>query len=340
MSKKLGLFLFMVLLLTLLPTAALAQGDGTSYTIQADDWLSKIAEKEYGDVLAYPAIVEFTNKMAETDSTFTAITDPDLIEVGQVVYLPTAEEAAAFLGTEAGAQARVTAQTRSVADCSYGGLIKSIEAVDDLTVKFTLCSPDVAFPSKVAFTAFNIHPSEYLDATSGTGDMLDKPIGTGPYELVNWTRGDSITFKKNEAYWGEPAKTDTLVFRWSSEGAQRLLELQAGAVDGIDNPTPDDFAVIEADGSLTLYPRPSLNVFYVGMNNWHAPFDNELVRQAIAVGIDRKRIVDNFYPVGSEVASHFTPCAIPGGCEGAAWPAYDPGKSQSTAGRSRLPRWL
>ena len=44
--------------------------------------------------------------------------------------------------------------------------------------------------------------------------------------------------KANPNYWGEKAKADTLVFRWSKEGAQRLLELQAGTVDGIDNPTP------------------------------------------------------------------------------------------------------
>jgi ABC-type transport system substrate-binding protein len=207
--------------------------------------------------------------------------------------------------------------------CAYGGLLKSIEAVDDLTVKFSLCSPDVAFPSKVAFTAFNIHPSEYLAATGGTGDILEQPIGTGPYTLESWTRGDNIVFKKFEDYWGEPAQTETLVFRWSAEGAQRLLELQAGAVDGIDNPTPDAFPVIEGDDALTLYPREGLNIFYLGMTDFHPPFDNELVRQAIGYALDRQRIVDNFYPPESTVASHFTPCAIPGGCEGPAWPDQD-----------------
>lgn len=214
------------------------------------------------------------------------------------------------------------------ADCEYGGLFKTIEAVDDMTVKFTLCSPDVAFPSKMAFAAFSIHPSEYLESTSGTGDLLEAPIGTGPYRVVEWQRGDSIVMERNDDYWGEPALTENLIFRWSSEGAQRLLELQSGTVDGIDNPTPDDFAVIEADSSLELYPREGLNVFYLGMNNTYPPFDNELVRQAIAVGIDKARIVDNFYPAGSITSDHFTPCAIPGGCEGDAFPAYDPEKAK------------
>ncbi len=222
-------------------------------------------------------------------------------------------------------------------ECAYGGEFKSIEAVDDLTVKFTLCQPDVAFPAKVAFSAFQIHPSEYLEATKGGGDMVDKPIGTGPYKLKEWKKGDSITFERNEDYWGEPAKSKTLVFRWSAEGAQRLLELQSGTVDGIDNPTPDDFATIEGDSALKLYPRPALNVFYIGFNNSYPPFDNEKVRQAIAIGIDRQRIVDNFYPAGSEVASHFTPCAIPGGCDGPEWPAYDLEKAKALLAEAGFP---
>jgi ABC-type transport system substrate-binding protein len=224
----------------------------------------------------------------------------------------------------AGAEAAAEGEAAAAApECEYGGEFKSIEAVDDLTVKFSLCAPDVAFPSKVAFSAFQIHPSEYLESTGGGGDLVEKPVGTGPYQLEEWKKGDSMTFKRFDDYWGEPAKSETLIFRWSAEGAQRLVELQSGAVDGIDNPAPDDFEIVQADSSLKLYPRPALNVFYIGMSNAYPPFDNEQVRQAIAIGIDRQRIVDNFYPAGSEVASHFTPCAIPGGCEGPAWPDYD-----------------
>jgi ABC-type transport system substrate-binding protein len=65
------------------------------------------------------------------------------------------------------------------------------------------------------------------------------------------------------------------------------------------------------------------------MNNTIVPFGNEKVRQAIAMGIDRKRIVDNFFPLGSEVATHFTPCSILGGCEGDDWYAYDKTAAQA-----------
>nr|MCU0466454.1 ABC transporter substrate-binding protein [Anaerolineae bacterium] len=102
-------------------------------------------------------------------------------------------------------------------------------------------------------------------------------------------------------------------FRWNSESAARVTELLAGTVDGIDNPGPADFALIEGDPNLTLYPRIGTNVFYIGLNNTIAPFDNVLVRQAVAHAIDKQRIVDNFFPEGSIVADQFMPPSIPSG---------------------------
>ena len=210
-------------------------------------------------------------------------------------------------------------------DGEYGGAFNTIEAVDELTVKFTLCAPDVAFESKVAFSAFGIHPSEHLEATGGGGpELFENPIGTGPYTLAQWDRGNQLVMSANPDYWGEPASADTLVFRWSEEAAQRLVELQAGSVDGIDNPGRDDFAVIEGDSNLQLLEREGTNIFYIGMNRDKPPFDNEMVRQAIGMGIDRQRIVDAFYPPGSSVASQFLPPSIFGFTDEPTWHEYDP----------------
>lgn len=216
----------------------------------------------------------------------------------------------------------------SVPDCDYGGFFKSIVATDANTVTFTLCKSDAAFLSKIAFSPFAIYPKEWIEATAGTetrtSEGLEKPIGTGPYMVSEWKRGESVTFVKNPDYWGEtPLAADTLVFRWSTESAARMLELQSGTIDGFDNVGPDDFATIEADPTLQLALRPALNVFYVGMTNTFAPFDNVKVRQAIAMGINRQRIVDTFYPVGSEAATYFTPCSIPNGCVGDPWYTFD-----------------
>lgn len=212
--------------------------------------------------------------------------------------------------------------------------------------KITLCVPDPAFPSKIAFTSFAVQPAEYLESTGAAGDLLEKPIGTGPYMVSEWVRGDQLVFKAFPEYWGEKAMTDTLVFKWSAESAQRLVELQSGTVDGIDNPGPDDFTTIEGDAALQLDPRPALNIMYIGFNNNPQvegfdnaanPLANEKVRQAIAMGIDRSRIVDNFYPVGSEVASHFTPCSIPNGCVGEDWYAFDAAAAKALLAEAGYP---
>lgn len=251
---------------------------------------------------------------------------------------PPPTEVPATAAPQAENQAVVTDKSYSAVSCDYGGVIKSIDIVDDLTVKFTLCKPDVAFPSKVAFSSFAIHSSEQLEATGGGGaELLDNPIGTGPYILEKWQKGDSVIFTANPNYWGEKAKAETLVFRWQKEAAARLLELQAGTVDGIDNPGTDDFDKIKADTTLTLYPRPAMNVAYLGFNVDKPPFDNEKVRQALAMGIDRNRIVDTFYPAGSEVAQYFTPCVIPGGCEGDPWYEYNPTEAKKLLADAGFP---
>jgi len=71
--------------------APLSQEDGMAYIVQKDDWLSKLAEKYLGDMMAYPEIVEATNRKAAEDSSFAQILDPNLIEVGQQVWIPIGE---------------------------------------------------------------------------------------------------------------------------------------------------------------------------------------------------------------------------------------------------------
>ena len=104
-----------------------------------------------------------------------------------------------------------------------------------------------------------------------------------------------------------------------------MLELQSGEVDGIDNPAPEDFATISGDTNLALYPRPPLNIFYIGFNHDVAPFDDVKVRQAIAYAIDRQRIIDQYYPEGSLLAKVFVPPTIkPGYSDAVDWYPYDP----------------
>lgn len=216
--------------------------------------------------------------------------------------------------------------------------MKEIAALDAMTVQFTMCKPDPAFLAKAAFTPFFIQPQEWIEEKAGTTELLEHPIGTAPYYIESWNRGDSVVFKRFDDYWGEPAKTETLVFRWATEGAARLLELQAGTVDHIVKLSPDDYDVVKGDSDLQFLPVPNPNIMYLAMTNTFEPWGNVKVRQAIAMGVDRQRIVDNFYPAGSVAACHFTPCSIPNACQGEEWYEFDIDAANALLDEAGLPR--
>lgn len=96
MKKQVVLLLIALLLAVPATSMAAPPAQGEDYTVQADDWLSKLADKFLGDVLAYPAITYYTNQKNAEDDSFAQITDSDVIEVGQKIYIPTAEEAQAY----------------------------------------------------------------------------------------------------------------------------------------------------------------------------------------------------------------------------------------------------
>jgi peptide/nickel transport system substrate-binding protein len=206
----------------------------------------------------------------------------------------------------------------------YTGEMKKITAIDELTVEFQLCGPDASFLPKVAFSAFDIQDSDYLSKHVPDGTILTQPNGTGPYVFKEWSKGNRIVWTANPNYWGDKAKTPTAELHWSDESAARLLDLQSGTVDGIDNPGTPDIATIKADSTLKFYPRAGLNTLFLGFNNTQKPFDDVRVRQAIAMGIDRDQIVKNFFPEGSTVAEYFTPCEIDFACTGDKSWTFDP----------------
>jgi len=201
--------------------------------------------------------------------------------------------------------------------------IARIQAVDELTVRFTLCVPDPAFPQKLAVTNFAVNDSGWLAAAIADGSLTSSMNGTGPLALSAWEQGVQIVLTRNDAYWGDQAASERVVIQWEPESAARLLQLRAGTVDAADNLAPTDEAAISADASLLLLTRTGFNTFYLNFNNRNAPLNDVRVRQAIAIALDRQRIVELFYPTGSTLATHVPPCVIEGACVGDAWYAQD-----------------
>jgi hypothetical protein len=99
MTKKLfNLLVIISMLMIFVPVVAAAppaQDKGQDYIVAKDDWLSKLADKYLGNALSYPAIVALTNEKAATDSSYAKITNPDVVEVGWKIYIPSAAEAEA-----------------------------------------------------------------------------------------------------------------------------------------------------------------------------------------------------------------------------------------------------
>lgn len=212
---------------------------------------------------------------------------------------------------------------------AYRGELKRISAPEPDTVVFELCRADVAFLSKIAAPAFAINDRAWLASHIERGDATDQPIvtqanGTGPYRLERWDRGAEVSLARNDAYWGTPARNERLVVRWRDGAAQRLVELQGATVDGIDMLDAAAAASVESDVNLQPGTREGLNTFYIGFTPTFAPFADVRVRRAIALAIDRRPIVERFFPPGSTVATHYSPCTIPNGCAGPDWLEYDP----------------
>lgn len=215
--------------------------------------------------------------------------------------------------------------------------IISIEKVDDYTVKFVLDRVDVAFLPKMAFTAFGIQSPANLEKFGGGGDLFKNLVGTGPYKFVEWVPDQTITVERFDDYWGEPVKTEKVVFRVIAEAPARALELQVGTVDGIDNVAPDDIPTLEADPNVTVYARPKFNIGYLGINRAHEPFDDVKVRQAIAYAINKEAILEALYPPTAELARQFIPPGIFGHTDGQEYYAHDPDKAKALLAEAGFP---
>ena len=201
--------------------------------------------------------------------------------------------------------------------------LKRIESTDEHTVTFSLCSPDAAFLSKLALVSFAIDDSGYLSAHTADDSIKRAPNGTGPFALSAWEAGVQIVLNRFDGYWGEKAKAKTAVIEFQNESTARLLMLQAGTADGTPVVGVSDEKAVLADSNLLLMKRPPLTMSYIAMNNLSKPFNDVRVRLAIALGINRQRIVDLFYPAGTSVAHSFVPCAVTYGCAGDAWYEQD-----------------
>src|SRR6266545_4312930 len=185
--------------------------------------------------------------------------------------------------------------------------------------------------SPTAMAKYGANQAELKNGTfSATGTYpFSHPTGTGPYKFVSWTVGQKLELAKNAAYWGTKAKLDRLIIRPISTSTGRLQALQTGEINAYDLAAPQDISTLQGNSSLKIIRRPPFNVGYVTINSAHAPFNNPKVRQAIAYGLDRKSVVDQFYYGTGIVADDFLPTALWGHSNKTVKYTYQPEKAKS-----------
>jgi peptide/nickel transport system substrate-binding protein len=145
----------------------------------------------------------------------------------------------------------------------------------------------------------------------------------------SWDLGNKLVLVRNPNYWGPKPALATLIFRPIPDNAARLQALQTGEIQGYDLVEPQDISTIEGDDNLQILDRPAFNVGYVGFNQAKKPLDNPKVRQAIAYGLNRQEVVDNFYGGRGEVAKEFMPPEVTGYADDVTEYEYDPEKAKS-----------
>jgi peptide/nickel transport system substrate-binding protein len=154
-------------------------------------------------------------------------------------------------------------------------------------------------------------------------------VGTGAYKLESWKTGDKLVLTRNDSYWGRKALTKTVIIRPIADNTARLQALQTGEIQGYDNVEPQDVKTIQRSSKLKVLDRPSFNVGYVTINQKVKPFDNILVRKAVAYGLDRGGVVKAFYAGRGIVANEFQPASVQGYSTSVPKYSYSPAKAKA-----------
>lgn len=194
---------------------------------------------------------------------------------------------------------KVTSQNHSYFnDMGMPKLLKSVDRIDDLTVKITLNQAEAPFLANLAMQYAGIQSKEYAIAMlkAGTPEKVDQdPIGTGPFYLVQYQKDAVIRFKAFPQYWGGKAKIDDLVFAITPDASVRWAKLQKGECHVMPYPNPADLDAIRKDPNVQVLEQPGLNVGYLSYNTTKKPFDDVRVRKAINMAINKKAIIDGVY---------------------------------------------
>ncbi len=183
-------------------------------------------------------------------------------------------------------------------------VIEKIETPDNNTLKVILKDVDALFIVHMAEGDAVMLPMKGYENTAAA------PIGTGPFKFAKWNRGDSVEMVKNESYWNPQLPyLDQVTYRFIKDPSAQVAALKAGDVDIIGWLfAPELAADIAKDKRFKVLAGASTSEVIMSTNNKAKPFDNRLVRQAMAHAIDRQTVIDLIMAgYGTVIGSHWPP---------------------------------
>lgn len=204
----------------------------------------------------------------------------------------------------------------SNADGTETNRVESVETPDDYTVVFKLTQPWAPFINRM--TQFCIISPKALEEYGN--DVMNHPVGTGPFICTEWEEGDHTTFERNEDYWGEKAKVDSVTIKEVPEAGSRTAMLQTGEADLVYPMPADQIKAIEGTDDVNVLTTDSNIMRYVTLNMDLPELKDEKVRQAMNYAIDKEAYIKLMYSGYGKPATSIVPSIIGSYQE---QPAYD-----------------
>jgi ABC-type transport system substrate-binding protein len=172
-------------------------------------------------------------------------------------------------------------------------IIRSVDVVDEYTVRFNLKVPFAFFLNNLAHSASGIvSPTAHKKWGK---DLTLHPTGTGPFKFVEWVRGDRVVLARNDDYYEGKPRLERVVIRIVREDSSRVLGLQAGDYDLIVRIPPEDVPRLMQEGRVRIYAEQSNRAIRISFNVSKKPLDDLKIRQALNYAVDKESIVKNIY---------------------------------------------
>ncbi|MEG2557836.1 MAG: ABC transporter substrate-binding protein [Raoultibacter sp.] len=208
--------------------------------------------------------------------------------------------------------------------------VKSVEVVDDSTVKITLRAPSAPFLKNLAMALASPIVSPTALAAS-KGNIGETPCGTGPYKFVSWTKSDSVRLEAFADYWDtkNAPKTKNIIFKIIPENATRVTALINGECDIIDGVDLSVVDQIKSNG-FDLFSEDGMTINYMAYNTNSGICTDPVVRKAIAQAINVEELVKTIYGEYSTIANSVMPIWMAPYDKDVKQVAFDPAAAKKT----------